>query len=75
MRNMIKTRLEGEQQLHEWNALLQNALRAPVDHRQVREILWKLNDIEADILGLEIKASCPTEPDLPQDAVFLRTNS
>lgn len=71
---MIKSKLEGEQQLHKWNALLQNALRAPVDHRQVREILWQLNDIEADILGLEIKASAP-EPDLPQDAVFLRTNS
>lgn len=67
-RPRIMTKQEGERQVREWNALLQNAIRSPMDTKQTRDIAWVMCDILSEMLILDIK---PPEPDLPQDSVFL----
>lgn len=65
----MRTQLEITQELLNWNALLQNAIRAPIDHGQVRELIWKMADLEQELHG-NMEAQAVMEPGLPQDSVM-----
>jgi hypothetical protein len=52
---IIENKADGVKQLREWEALLANAIRDPVDIKQCQEITWHLCEILGALVRIEPK--------------------
>jgi len=60
MTAIIENRADGLKQLREWEALLANAIRDPVDIKQSQEIAWRICEILGALVRMETTKEQPT---------------